>query len=71
MQGETDMSATTNERLMVTMAEAAKMLSVSRDTLRRLIRAGQIKGTIYGGRYWRLSIEELRRYASESAETGR
>jgi excisionase family DNA binding protein len=59
--------AAANERLLVTVAEAAKMLSLSRRTLWRLTKAGKLPAVRYG-RAVRYSVDELRRHIQEHAK---
>ena len=61
-------AVTANERLLVTVAEAAKMLSLSRRTLWRLTKDGKLKAIRYG-RAVRYSIDELRRHMDEQAKS--
>jgi excisionase family DNA binding protein len=55
IEGASDMVvAMNNERLLVTVAEAAKMLTLSRRTLWRLTKDGKLPAVRYGRavRYW-------------------
>jgi excisionase family DNA binding protein len=47
----------------LTVARVAKLFSVNRDTVRRWLREGRLKGIDLGGRAgYRISREELRRF---------
>ena len=47
----------------LTVARVAKVFSVNRDTVRRWLREGRLKGVDLGGRAgYRISREELRRF---------
>ena len=47
--------------LAVNIAEAAKMIGVSEDTIRREIDRGKLKG-VRIGRVWRIRVSELEAY---------
>jgi len=53
------------EPLAITIPDAAKRLSVSERTIRRLIERGELRA-VRVGRVWRVPMEALRDYLSET-----
>jgi excisionase family DNA binding protein len=47
-----------------TTKEVAKILKLNQETVRRFIREGRIKTLVIGGKYHRISEEELNRFTS-------
>lgn len=52
-------TSTRNENGYVTAPEYARYWSLSRDTVARLCREGQIPGAVKRGRNWRIPVTEL------------
>ncbi len=61
------MSVDFTDEVCKSMAEVAKLLRVSVSTVKRLVRAGGLRG-VKVGRQWRFTMHEIRRYLSLEAK---
>ena len=52
---------------LLTVEQAAERLQMHPDTVRRLLRGGQLPGRKLGPRQWRVSADALRAYMEGSA----
>lgn len=57
------------EKSIVTTAQAATMLDVSRAAINKAVQQGRIAGTVFGRDYW-IEREEVERYLRERKLTG-
>jgi excisionase family DNA binding protein len=57
------------EPILVTVAEAAEMLALSKSQVYELANTGQLTKRYIGSRDWRLAVEEIREYADSRPTT--